>query len=184
MGALLGAALVARLGTARASALGMAPRGEVTLFHGALDQAVALRSDPGLKNAAVDFSSRLHLLRFGPSATILRDVSLEGGITAQRNGPDGPVPEKLVRLRLQGANFEGFMGWHDPPNAPPMWSLEAVAHAGAYRLHAILFRENVTGNVGATSALMTSLGPTRGGFFVGAQSGQGMSAGVVGMAAF
>ena len=182
--ALLGAAVVAKMGTARASALGLAPRGHISLFHGALDQAVALHFDPGLKNPGVDLSSRLHLLRYEPKVSFFRDVSIEGAVTAQRGGTQGLLPERLVRLRLESANLESAVGWHDPPTGPPVWSLEAVAHAGAYRLHTVLWRESVTGNLGATGALMTGLGPTRGGLFAGAQSGQGVMAGVVGMAAF
>ncbi|MBS2027234.1 MAG: hypothetical protein JST54_04945 [Deltaproteobacteria bacterium] len=182
--ALLAAAVVARMGTARASALGLAPRGHVTLFGGALDQAVALHCDPGLKNAAVDLSSRLHLMRFEPTVSFVRDVSIEGAVTAQRGGTQGLLPERQLRLRLESANLDGAVGWHDPPTGPPVWSLEAVAHAGAFRLHSVLWRESVSGKLGATGALMSGLGPTRGGFFVGAQSGQGVMAGVVGMAAF
>lgn len=186
LGALVSAGLIARLGTNQAAALGVNPRLSFAMLDGAFTQTAAFRCDPKLSNAGLDLGSRYHLLHVqapGP-ARYLKEGFLEGGVTLQRPGELGVIPNRYVKVHLANDRLDTALSlWH-PPAGHSIWGLETVAHPGSYRLHVNLSREEVTGNLGANADLLRSKGTAMAGVYFGARTDQGYASGVLAMVVF
>jgi hypothetical protein len=186
LGALVSAGLIARLGTNQAAALGVNPRLSFALLDGAFTQTAAFRCDPKLKNAGIELGSRYHLLHVesAKAARFLRDTFLEGGVTVQRSGEAGLIPNRYIKVHLANEHLDTSLSlWH-PPAGHSIWGVETEAHPGAYRLRVNLTREEVTGTLGANTSLLRTRGSAMAGVYFGSRTSQGFSSGVLAMLLF
>jgi len=174
--------LVTGLGTGQAQALGFSPGTHFKLFGGALYQGLSFHCGPQFQDAGVDLSTRIHLLHL--DSPWLHELYIDGGVNVQRSTGEGMFTHRRVALHLSASAFDGSLSWSDPPGASAVLSLSLAVHAGAYRLHGSVSRQDQSGQLTASGAVMTSQGLLQAGIFVGGQTGNGFSAGLLTMMVF